>query len=55
VAVEQLDDLGEIHQRPGRPVDLVDDDGVDPMLRDVGEQVLQGGAVQGSAGEPAII
>ena len=27
--VEQLDQFGEVHQRPGQPVDLVDDDDVD--------------------------
>jgi hypothetical protein len=37
VAVEQLDDLCEIHQGPGQPVDLVDDDRLDPTLGDIGK------------------
>ena len=29
MGVEQLDQLGEVGQRPGQPVDLVDNDDVD--------------------------
>ena len=38
--VEHLDDLGEVRERTGQAVDLVDDDGVDPMRGDVGEKAL---------------
>ena len=37
MAVEQLHELGEVGERPGQPIDLVDDDDVDPALPDVGE------------------
>ena len=53
--VEQLDQLGEIGQRPGQPVDLVDDDDVDLAGADLGQQLLQGRAVKGGAGKRAII
>jgi hypothetical protein len=35
--VEDLDNLGKIGERPGQPVDLVDDDGIDLPRRDVRE------------------
>jgi tetratricopeptide (TPR) repeat protein len=37
VAIEQLDDFRKIHQGPGQPVDLVDDDRLDPALGDIGK------------------
>src|SRR5208283_1435470 len=55
MSVEQLDELGEIHERPGQAIDLVDDDDVDPLFADVGKQSLQGRAVQASAGEAAVV
>ena len=55
VAVEHLDQLGEVHQRAAEAVDLVDDDDVDPAGLDVGEQPLQGRALQGAAGEAAVV
>ena len=54
-SVEDLDDLGEIGERAGQPVDFVDDDRVDPTRRDVGKQLLQSGPIQRRAGEPAIV
>jgi len=33
--IEDLDDLGKIGKRAGRPVNLVDDNGIDPTRRDV--------------------
>ena len=53
--VEHLDQLGEVHERAGEPVDLVDDDDVDPARLDVGEQPLQGRALQRAAGEAAVV
>ena len=55
VAVEHLDQLGEVHQRAAEPVDLVDDDDVDPAGLDVGEQPLQRRALQRAAGEAAVV
>ena len=53
--VEDLDEPGKIRQRPGQPVDLVDDDDVDPPGLDVGEQALQRRARQRRAGDAAIV
>ena len=33
--VEQLDELGEVSERPGQAIDFVDYDDVDPALFDV--------------------
>jgi hypothetical protein len=43
VAVEHLDQLGEVHQRAAEAVDLVDHDHVDQPVLDVGQQPLQAG------------
>ena len=53
--VEQLDQLGEIRQRPGQPVDLVDDDDVDLAGPDLGQQLLQGRAVERGPGKAAVV
>ena len=55
MGVEQLDQLGEIRERAGQAVDLVDDDNIDPAVPDVGQQPLQGGALGRTAGIAAII
>jgi hypothetical protein len=34
MSIEELDQLGEVGERTGEPVDLVDDDDVDPALPD---------------------
>ena len=47
--------LGEIGERPAEPVDLVDDDHVDQSGLDVGEQSLERRAVQGAAGDTAVV
>src|SRR5690348_6356199 len=47
--------MGKIGERAGQPVDLVDDDGIDPPRRDVREQLVQSGPVHRRAGEPAVI
>jgi hypothetical protein len=39
--VKDLDQPGKIGERPGQPVDLVDDHDVDPVSPDIGEQALQ--------------
>ena len=53
--VEQLDQFGEVRQRPGQPVDLVDDDDVDLPGLDVLQQSLQGWPIGIAAGEAAVI
>ena len=49
--LEDVDQLREIGQRAGQPVDLVDDDAVDPAGLDVGEQALQRRALQRGAAD----
>ena len=53
--VEHLDDLGEVGERAGQPVDLVDDHDVDLAGRDVGEQPLQRRPLHVAAGEAAVV
>jgi len=53
--IEDLDDLGKIGERAGQPVDLVDNDGVDPPRREVSQQLLQSRPIHRRAGEPAVI
>ena len=53
--VEDLDDPGEIGERTGQSVDLVDDHDIDAPGRDVGEQPLQSRPIHPRAGEPAVI
>ena len=55
VPVEQLDELGEVGQRAGQPVDLVDDDDIDLSGADIVQQPLQRRAVGVAAGEAAIV
>jgi hypothetical protein len=40
VGVEHVDDLGEIGERPGQPIDLVDDNDLDLAGFDIGEEPL---------------
>jgi hypothetical protein len=53
--IEDLDDLGKIGERAGQPVDLVDDDNINPPRSDVGEQPLRSRPIHRGAGEPAIV
>ena len=55
VLIEQLDQLGEVGQRAGQAVDLVDDDDVDLAGSHILQQPLQGRAVGIAAGEAAIV
>jgi len=41
LCVKDLDQPGKVGERPRQPVDLVDDDNVDPAGPDVGEEALQ--------------
>jgi len=47
VGIEQLDQLGEVRERPRKTVDLVDDDDVDLAGADVLQQLLKVGTVGG--------
>jgi hypothetical protein len=53
--VEQLDQLGEVGERARQPVDLVDDDHVDPMSANVVQQPLEGWPVHRAAGVAAVV
>jgi hypothetical protein len=55
LAVEHLHQLGEVHERAGEPVDLVDDHDIDPAVLDVGEKPLQTRPLQRAAGPAAIV
>jgi hypothetical protein len=55
LCVEELDQPGKIGERAGQPVDLVDNDDVDPSRPDIGEQALRRGSLEIAAREPAIV
>ena len=55
MGIKKLDQLGEVGERSGQPVDLVDDDDIDLACPDVGQELLQGRAFGRSAGETAIV
>ena len=55
MGIKHLDDLGEVHERSGQPVDLVDDDHIDLPRPYVMEQILERRAVHGSARDAAIV
>ena len=47
--VEELNQLGEVGERAGQPVDLVDHDDVDLPSPYIIQQFLKGRAIQGGA------
>src|SRR6266446_1979775 len=55
LCVEDLDQPGKIGERTGQPVDLVDDDDIDPAGLDVGEQALQCRPLHVATRAPAIV
>ena len=55
VLFEDLDNAGEVDQRPAQPVHLVDDHAVDRPAANVGQEPFQGGPVQVAAAEAAIV
>ena len=55
MGIEQFDQLGKIGQGARQAIDLVDDNDIDPVGSNVSEEMLQGRAVGGSAGEAAIV
>ena len=54
-AIEDVHDLGEVRERAGQPVDLVDDHRIDLTGLDVGEEPLQRRALHGAARDTAIV
>ena len=55
MGIEQFDQLGEIGQRAGEAVDLVHHYDIDFAGAHLGQKRLQGGAVERSAGEAAVV
>ena len=55
LGIKDLDDLGEVCQRPRQPIDLVDDDDFDFAGANVFEQALQRGALHRAAGIGAVV
>ena len=54
-ASKPLDEPGEVGERPGEPVDLVDDDHADATGLDLGQQPVQRRTLQRAAGHTAIV
>jgi hypothetical protein len=55
MGVEDVDDLGEIGERPGQPVDLVDDNDLSPAGPDIGEEPLEGRPLHRPAREAPVV
>src|SRR5271169_2393521 len=55
MGVEQLDQLGEVRERTGQAVDLVDHDNIDPVVPDVRQQPLQRRALGRTAGVATVV
>ncbi len=55
MGVEQLGQLGEVGERAGEPVDLVDDHDVDKPVAHIVEQPVQSGPLHRPAGQAAIV
>src|SRR5262249_37504714 len=55
VCSSDLDELGEISERAGQPVDLVNQHNVNLARPDIGQELLQRRAVERGAGECAIV
>jgi hypothetical protein len=53
--VEQLDQLGEVGERAGEAINLIDHHDGDLVGPDIGQEVLQRRAVEGGSGEPTIV
>ena len=50
MGVERLDQLGEVGERSGQPIDLIDDDDVDPSGLHIDEQFRQTRPLHRAAG-----
>jgi len=55
VGIEQLDELGEISERAGQPVDLVNQHDVDLACANIGQELVQRRTLERGAGERTIV
>ena len=55
MGIEQLDELGEIRERAGQPIDLVNQHNVDRARPDMRQELLQSGPLERGAGECTVI
>ncbi len=55
MGIQHIDDLGEVGERAGQAVDLVDDDDLDLAGLDIGEEPLQRRALHRSAREASVV
>jgi hypothetical protein len=55
VCLEGFNDLREVEQRAGHPVDLIDHHDIDLALTDIAEKPLQGRAVHGPTGKAPVV
>ncbi len=55
VRIEDLDELGEVGERAGEPVDLIDHHHIDEPRADGGQEPLQGGSVERPARSPMLL
>ena len=53
--IEDVDDLGEVGERAGQPVDLVDDHDLDLARFDVGEQPLKSWPLHRAARKASVV
>ena len=53
--VEQLDQFGEVRERTDQPIDLIDDDHIDPPRLHIGEKLLQRRPVHRPARVAAVV
>ena len=49
MGIQHIDDLGEIGERPGQAVDIVNDNDLNLASLDIGEEPLQGRALYRAA------
>ena len=54
MGLEQRDQLGKIHERADQAIDLIDHHDVDLAGLDVGEEPLEGRALESAGGEAAV-
>ena len=55
MGIQHIDDLGEIGERPGQAVDLVNDNDLNLASLDIGEEPLQGRALYRAAREASVV
>jgi len=55
MGIEQLNDLGEISERAGEPIDLVNQHNVDRPRPDIGQELPHGRTLERGAGECTIV